>query len=360
MFLETAVRRSILPLLLAACAAGEDAPAGPAAGGDTPADGERALVGGTSSFGGGFAPRNAPYGGFGGGSCVATRTPIVFFPGNGDEAKNFDYPPKPGAPGQVSVYRTFRNAGYTDCEIFGVNYLSEDERADAPHNYMTADKAAIAADFVRDVLAYTGSDQVDVIAHSMGVAVSLHGLDKYGLWSSVRRYIAISASLRGLAACLQVGYANPALPTCGSQNYFTSDVFGFYPDTWYAPNPRLGLRGFRAEPARRQTRFYSLRAGYHDGFACGPTTTYPDCYATALFDPAPNVAAQLDVGYGGLAIELDFNFDDFEPFNALAGDTDGVGHFRAKNNTGVVQRNMLTTDCAGSDCCVGYDFPCSE
>src|SRR5262249_41271092 len=115
-----------------------------------------------------------------------------------------------------------------------------------------------------------------------------------------------------------------------------------------------------SEPARRGARFYSLRAGYHDGFACGPSTTYPECYATTLFDGSDNVVAQLDVGYGSLAIELDFGFDDFEPFNALAGDKDGVGHFRAKNDTGVIQVNMLTSDCRGAACCAGYDFPCTE
>jgi hypothetical protein len=193
------------------------------------------------------------------------------------------------------------------------------------------------------------------------VDVSLDALDAGELWPSVRRYVAISASLRGLAGCYQAGWANPALPTCGSQNLLDGGIFGFYPDSWWAPNPRMGTGGFRAAPAAHPAvRFYTLGAGYHDGFACGPSTTYPDCYATTRFDAAPNVGAQLDVGWGSLAIELDWNLDDFEIFNALAGDKDGVGHFRAKNDTGAVQLRMLTTDCAGEACCAGYAYACRE
>ena len=53
-------------------------------------------TGGANQFAGGFNPSNTPYGGFGGGSCTATHTPIVFLHGNGDEAKNWDYPPSTG------------------------------------------------------------------------------------------------------------------------------------------------------------------------------------------------------------------------------------------------------------------------
>lgn len=40
------------------------------------------------------------------------------------------------------------------------------------------------------------------------------------------------------------------------------------------------------------------------------------------------------------------------------GDSDGVGHFRSKNNTGVIQRNMITGACTGTGCCSGYGFSC--
>jgi hypothetical protein len=35
-------------------------------------------------------------------------------------------------------------------------------------------------------------------------------------------------------------------------------------------------------------------------------------------------------------------------------DVDGVGHFKAKNNTGAIDVAMLTSDCAGLDCRGSY------
>lgn len=81
--------------------------------------------GGSNQFAGGFSPLDAPYGGFGGGSCGASKTPVVFVHGNGDEAKNWDYP---SATGVASAYDTFKAAGYNDCELVGINWLSSTAR----------------------------------------------------------------------------------------------------------------------------------------------------------------------------------------------------------------------------------------
>lgn len=101
-----------------------------------------------------------------------------------------------------------------------------------------------------------------------------------------------------------------------------------------------------------------LGAGYHDGFLCETTAFTPDCFVTALFEPRSNVVAQVDVGFGSTSLELDYRLDDFSVFRAGAGDVDGVGHFRAKTNTGLVQLNMLTTECRGAECCQGYADSC--
>ncbi|HOU66547.1 MAG TPA: hypothetical protein PK861_11005, partial [Thermomonas sp.] len=90
-----------------------------------------------AQYAGGFAP-GVGYGGFGGGTCTATRTPVVFLHGNGDTAISFDMP-----PGAVAGYTTparsqydeLKAAGYNDCELFGVTYLSADERANPQVNY---------------------------------------------------------------------------------------------------------------------------------------------------------------------------------------------------------------------------------
>lgn len=305
-----------------------------------------------------FSPSNAPYGGFGGGNCSANRTPVVFLPGNGDDAKNWDFPPSTGG---LSVYESFRTAGYSDCELFGFNYLSAQERADGVTVYHNPARATLIADFINDVKAYTGSTKVDVISHSLGVTMGLEALRQNGLFSSTRRFISISAGLRGLASCYYAGYANPLLPVCGSANWYNSSVFGFYPDSWYAPNPRMRNGGFRDDPSRATgTRFYSIHAGYHDQVACTTATYYSGCYQTALFDSRSNVYAQVNVGEGSTAGQLDFDFSDWSPYALGAGDSDGVGHFRSKNNTGAIQVKMLTTTCQGTNCCNTYTGVCSN
>lgn len=309
--------------------------------------------GADSQFAGGFAPSNAPYGGFGGAAnCTATRTPVVFVPGNGDDARNFDFPSSSGAP---SSYAALKAAGYKDCELFGINWLSTSERQSPTSNYHTLSKATRIRDFVNDVLAYTGKTQVDIIGHSMGVTVSLHALERYSMQSKLRRFIAISGAVRGLSVCTSVGYANPYYPTCGSQNVWDSDIFGFYPSM----NSRMENNGFRDTPTRfTGSRFYSIRADQHDGFSCPTNAFTSTCGATGSFDAASNVYSQLDVGFGSTSLAVDFDWTDYSPYVAGAGDIDGVGHFRAKNNTGAIQTRMLTTTCSGTGCCTGYGATC--
>lgn len=302
-----------------------------------------------------FVPQNAPYGGFGGGSCAAANTPIIFVHGNGDEAKNWNFPSATGVP---TVYAAFRAAGYTECELFGINWLSEDERSEPQNNYHRSEKAEMLADFVADVIAYTGADEVDIIAHSLGVTVSMHAMEYADMWSSVRRFIAISGGLRGLSACYSVGYANALAPTCGSENLFDSDIFGFYPHGFFVSNSRMSSIGFRDQPQRGTTQFYSIRAGKNDQILCSTVGYLPGCEDSALFDPDVNVRAQLDVGHGSTAADIDFNLEDWTWFNAGGGDIDGVGHFRAKNNTGVIQVEMLTGECTGTTCCGAYAARC--
>lgn len=309
-----------------------------------------------AQYAGGFKPSNAPFGGFGGASCKAKKTPVVFVPGNGDDARNFDYPPSVGGK---SVYATLKAAGYRDCEIYGVNWLSPEARLKPLNNYHDSVKAQIVADFIGDVLAFTGAAQVDIIGHSMGATVALQAAELAAIKSKVRKFIAISGAMRGLAVCPSVGFANTSFLVCGSQNSLDSNTYGLYPDSFWVPNPRMGASGFRQAPnTMRTTKFYSIEAGVHDGFICESTAFTPDCSDTARFTSRSNVWAQLDVGSGSTAIELDYDLTDYSIFKAGGGDIDGVGHFRAKNNTGTVQLNMLSTDCKGVACCSGYPAAC--
>jgi len=82
------------------------------------------------------------------------------------------------------------------------------------------------------------------------------------------------------------------------------------------------------------------------------------CGDTAKFDAYTNVKAQLNVGRGSTAAQYDYDFADWTIYNTGGGDSDGVGHFRSKNNTGVIQKNMITGTCTGTGCCSGYGYSC--
>lgn len=324
------LRRSALALtaaLLASCAIAASDGDGEAGGPDERAAAAGLTYGGPAAqFAGGFQPSNAPYGGFGGGNCLAARTPIVFVHGNTVNAQYFAAPTSDGRP---TVYATLKAAGYNDCELYGITYLAPSEQGKAPEplNYHTATKAARIRDFVNAVKAYTGKPKVIIIAHSMGVTVAAHGLTYGNLWGSVEAFINVAGGLRGLATCLAVGYANPLFPTCGSQNFFDSNIFGFWPDgAAGASNPRTGTSsslGFRKEPARRPAvRFYTISGGSSDAIVGGVQCKY---------DAAAAVKAQLDVA---------------------------IDHLSTFTNTGAIMANMLAGSCSGTGCCAGYAGAC--
>ncbi|MBC7977041.1 MAG: hypothetical protein H7138_18855 [Myxococcales bacterium] len=285
------------------------------------------IFGGASrQFAGGFNPANAPEGGFGGGACVATRTPVVFVHGNTVNASFFAKPSTSGVP---SVYATLRAAGYNDCELFGITYLSPTEQASEPLNFHTSTKANRIRDFILAVKAYTGQPRVHILAHSMGVTVALHGITNGNLWSSIDTFVNVAGGLKGLSTCLLVGFANPAFPTCGSQNLLHANTFGFWPDGAVgASNPRTGTSasvGFRREPQRRPAvRFFTISGGSADAIVGGDQ---------CRFNAATAVKSQLDVA---------------------------IDHLSTFTNTGAIMNNMLNSACTGTACCAGYVGSCSN
>ena len=64
--------------------------------------------------------------------------------------------------------------------------------------------------------------------------------------------------------------------------------------------------------------------------------------------------AQLNVGAGSQARKETFDFADWRPTARSGGDANGVGHFKARNNTGRILCEMLDTDCTGIACKGSY------
>lgn len=315
-------------------------------------------------YGGSFNPQVGEYGGFGGAaSCTASRTPVIFVHGNGDNATSWDSPTAQ-VPGYLkapnSMYQQFKAAGYKDCELFGVSYLSSSERAAEQYNYHKPAKFAILENFIRAVKKYTGKSQVDIVSHSLGVSMSMATLTYYGDWGSVRRFVNIAGGLRGLDTCLWVGYGNAAAPTCGSQNLFDPNVFGFYPDSALPGiNPWTGTTASKALPraalSNGSVNFYTIYAGKQDQIMCSTVANYATCGGTPLLMAASNVKAQLNVGAGSNALQVNWDWTKGSPLDNRGGDTDGVGHMRARNNTGSIVVKMLSTTCS-TGCAADYVY----
>jgi pimeloyl-ACP methyl ester carboxylesterase len=318
-----------------------------------------------SQYTGGFNP-GVGSGGFGGGNCTATRTPVVFIHGNGDSAISFDMPPG-AVNGYItpanSVYDELKARGYNDCELFGITYLDADERDTPQFNYHESAKYQIVKTFIDKVKAYTGRSQVDIVAHSMGSSMALAMLRYYGNHADVRRFINIGGGLRGLNTCLSTGYQSPYAPTCNAEAYvypYDYYTFGFYPSTgvvYYGYNrwTGSGINSLRAMPTTFSTiSFYTITAGLYDQVHCF-TTSYPaGCSSGALFNAASNLKAQIDVGFGSSAYGYDWDWADGSPYNYGGGDTsNGVGHFRSKSNAGRIIYNILATTCT-TGCANGY------
>jgi len=100
--------------------------------------------------------------------------------------------------------------------------------------------------------------------------------------------------------------------------------------------------------------FYTQHAGKHDEMHCGTLQGVNNCAVGAEFEVYDNVKAQLNVGSGTIARQLDFDFSVQSIYNVFVGDSDGVGHIRAKTNTGEIIHAMLTGDCELIGCVGDY------
>lgn len=336
-------------------------------------------------FAGGFNPRT-PYGGFGGGDdCreqignrpgADRKPPVVLIHGNGDSAIGWDSPApaRAGKPARPSVYRELKARGYSDCKIFGVTYLDAEERSldNTGGNFHQAKKYKIIWDFVQAVKAYTKSEKVDIVGHSLGVSMTLASLDYYTdrkqkAWDSVNKFVNIVGGLHGLNACV---WGITAYPTCQAEHSGAKDdfyQFGFFPDIaspflpnrWTAPDGDHSLR--RAPHRHPDVAFYTILAGSHDDIHCPrslPTQFVLDCRRGPLFASDPNVRAQLDIGAESASPPPDWATKvEKEIVDLFPRDLGGVGHFGARNYAGPIIWQMLRSECREAACAGDYSGP---
>jgi triacylglycerol lipase len=173
-----------------------------------------------------FARDDVQGGSFGGRQSAGQalrNQPVVFVHGNSDRAAGES---AQGPVGWTAVIRQFLAAGYTPAELYATTWGPADpEKAgDQAHS---ADRVQRIRAFMEAVLAYTGAERLDVIAHSMGVTLARRAilggnLDGQALGppltGRVDTFVGIAGANRGLTAC----FFTRQLPTC-------SDHDGFFP-----------------------------------------------------------------------------------------------------------------------------------
>lgn len=161
----------------------------------------------------------APIGGFGGiGKGAPIRhTPVIFVHGNQADAQNW-----------LDVMSQFKQlAGYTDQEMYALSYnglgnyyagaptmvppsaldqsyveQNPEALANGGHGSADDDEVPDLCRFIEAVQAYTGSPQVDIVAHSLGVTIARETMRLYpSLARDVVAFVGIAGANHGTTIC---------------------------------------------------------------------------------------------------------------------------------------------------------------
>jgi pimeloyl-ACP methyl ester carboxylesterase len=170
------------------------------------------------------ASLGVPVIGFGSSQGRVQRVPVIFLHGNNDTP----FPTACNPFGFIqNLAQSFLDAGYTPRELWGLGYQGDQcdliatptNRSGAAHTTL-ANVPDLRA-FVAAVLRYTGSRQVDIVAHSLGVTVAREWMRQDHAFHLVRALVGIDGPNHGIINC------SPS-----PQNYFQlPSQGGFTPDS---------------------------------------------------------------------------------------------------------------------------------
>jgi pimeloyl-ACP methyl ester carboxylesterase len=149
------------------------------------------------------ASLGVPVIGFGAAGPIA-RTPVIFLHGNNDTP----FPTACNPFGYIhNAAQFFADQGYSPSELWGLGYqgdqcdlIANPTNRSGPAHSTVANVPDLRA-FVHAVLAYTGSKQVDVVAHSLGVTLTREWLRQDRSFNLVRRFVAIDGPNHGIINC---------------------------------------------------------------------------------------------------------------------------------------------------------------
>lgn len=164
--------------------------------------------------------KGGSYGGKDADDDALAQQPVVFVHGNSDQAVGED----DGPIGWTAVIRYFLANGYRPSELYATTWGSADP-AHATEQIHSFDYVNRIRAFIGAVLAYTGAEKVDLIAHSMGVTLArkaIQGGELDGhdlgppLTDRVDTFVGIAGANRGLATCFWAS----SQPTCSAADGF--------------------------------------------------------------------------------------------------------------------------------------------
>lgn len=113
------------------------------------------------------------------------HNPIIFIHGNGGNHTNF-----------IELAKLFKKSGYSHQELWGFSYMGFPSKMNAkgdPHSREIKDIKQI----IQTVLDYTGAKKIDIVAHSLGVSLSLYWMEQTQSYAKVDRLVMIAGAPNG-------------------------------------------------------------------------------------------------------------------------------------------------------------------
>jgi triacylglycerol lipase len=184
--------------------------------------------------------------------CLKNR-PVVFIHGNSDRATGGIY------GGFEQLTTSMKDYGYRSSELYATTYGSALLQDSTLYSH-NQENIRQVRQFIKAVLEYTGSEKVDVVAHSLGVTIARKailggvsidddgtGYDLGGpLTQHIETFVGIAGANQGLVNCLSAINT----PICSTGN-------GLYPGSTIT-EPSTFLQNINSQSRYEGNRIYSL------------------------------------------------------------------------------------------------------
>jgi pimeloyl-ACP methyl ester carboxylesterase len=232
--------------------------------------------------------------------------PVIFLHGNNDTP----FPTTCNPFGYTyNLAQYFLNNGYAPSQLWGLGY--QGDQCDVISNptyksgvaHSTAAAVPLLRAFVHDVMAYTGSRQVDIVAHSLGVTVAREWMFQDNAYNLVRSLVAIEGPNHGIIDCspdpanyFQLPANGGFIPTsaiCDEYGNEETQLLTTLNAAGESPGPTryLVLRNvFRASPESGDFVYLSAQDGFFPAVPAEDSTGAPHDFSdSALLAGAPHM-----------------------------------------------------------------------